>query len=836
MMLALMLFALSDLASPESEAANREAATRHVTAGPQYRAGALHRFLFGSGYRELWTTSVVVEVLDLERFAGGVVARKKGGGKQTKSLTLAGADGRKWKFRSVAKDPTPALPEGLKNGLIVKIARDQTSAALPMNAIIVDRLAEAAEIPHVEHRVVVLPDSPRLGEFRPEFARMLGVLEEDVSLKAPATRGFEGYDRMVDTHELEDALDADARQRVDSRAFLKARLFDMFIGDYDRHESQWDWIRDVRTGLWQPLPKDRDLAFVKFDGLVLDLARTRQPRLVDFEATYPNILGLSWQSRFLDRRHLADLEWPVWAEVASELQGQLTDAAIDEGVARLPAQYYRVDGVELAETLKLRRQRLPEAARRFYLLLAREAEVHATNQADSLRIEREREGAVTLVLEGAGSTFFHRRFEPSETREVRVFLKAGDDRVTSEGVGSSRIKVRVVGDEGNDLLDDSAGGHTRFYDAEGENEIVRGPGTRTNTRPYTPPLDKAGDPVRDWGGETLMRPSLRSGEDYGVTLGLQLQRKQYGFRKHPYAARHTLRVEYATGLQSAAARYDYRSMRTDNRAHILVAAKTSSLDLTRFYGFGNETSSLEEPEFYEVSQRQYALAPSYRLRVPAVDVFIGPVVKYADTHLSPSTFVGQQQPYGTNDGFGQVGARLGLVFDRRNREAAPSRGLMISGEGNVYPAIWSVTDSFGEFHGSTSAYFAMPFPMEPILAFRVGGAKTWGTYPLQEAATIGGGETVRGLRRQRYTGDASLYGSAELRLPLVGGDRAFRMGLLGLTDAGRVFVQGESSARWHTAAGGGLWFALGDPQNTVSLALARSEGRTALYLQGGFIF
>ena len=33
------------------------------------------------------------------------------------------------------------------------------------------------------------------------------------------------------------------------------------------------------------------------------------------------------------------------------------------------------------------------------------------------------------------------------------------------------------------------------------------------------------------------------------------------------------------------------------------------------------------------------------------------------------------------------------------------------------------------------------------------------------------------------------------------------LGLLGLGDAGRVFLSGETSDRWHGAVGGGLWIA-----------------------------
>jgi hypothetical protein len=36
--------------------------------------------------------------------------------------------------------------------------------------------------------------------------------------------------------------------------------------------------------------------------------------------------------------------------------------------------------------------------------------------------------------------------------------------------------------------------------------------------------------------------------------------------------------------------------------------------------------------------------------------------------------------------------------------------------------------------------------------------------------------------------------------------------------------------------GGGVFLSVAEPKNVVSLALAKSEGRVRLYLQGGFSF
>jgi hypothetical protein len=811
--------------------------THRVAPNPEYQAGPFHRMLWGSGYRKLWATSIEVEVLDLSRFSGGLTPKKKGGGKQTLSLTLEGRDGREWKFRSIDKDPTPVLPKPLQRGFANAIAQDQISASLPANALLVDGLAEAAGIVTVPRRLVLLPDDPRLGEFRKTFAGMLGMLEEKPRTSAPATPGFERFSELLETTELWERMDQDARERIDDRAFLKARLFDLLIGDYDRHKDQWDFGKDRSSGLWVPVPKDRDLAFVKFDGLMIRLIRPSTPRLVNFEDRYPSIIGLTWQARFLDRRHLSGLEWSDWQEVVEDLQGRLTSAVIADAVKRLPPEFYATAGPGLADRLIKRRDRLPSAARSFYALLAHEPEIHASDQADTFEAVRRDDGALDVVASGPDGPFMRRRFTPDETSEVRVYLKGGDDRAVTHGRAGPGVKLRVVGGPGNDVLDDGDGGHTRFYDDVGENKLVKGDGTKFSDRPYTSPVDSAGNRERDWGHTTGVLPWVRAGGGLGVLLGLELRRTDFGFRKHPYRDQHRLRLAYSTRLADWGGHYTYESLRTDDRARMAVDASISDLILIHYHGFGNETPSDQPAGFYEVAQRQYSFEPSYRFELDAVDIHVGPVVKLATTKFDHETLLSQQRPYGSDD-FGQVGARLRVLLDRRDHPNAATRGAYVAAEGSVYPKAWSVEATFGEARGEAGVYATAQVPLRPTLALRAGGQQVWGRYPFHESAFLGGPKTIRGLRRQRYAGDTSAYGNAELRLAFLSRDEKFLSGLgvFGLADGGRVWLSGESSDRWHHAVGGGVWVAVMKPENVWSLAVARSEGRTRVYLEGGFMF
>ncbi|HET7240781.1 MAG TPA: hypothetical protein VFI77_06460, partial [Gemmatimonadales bacterium] len=228
--------------------------TVRIAAGPEYDAGFFHRFFFGTRYRELWATPIEVPVLDLDTYAGGLRATRKGGGEQTKSLRLQGVDGKEYSFRSVNKDPSGALPPELRETAAADIVRDQTSAAHPAGALVVAPILEALGVLHAEPRLVVMPlDSSRLGQFVAEFGGMLGTIEERPEDAADAA-GFAGASDIISTEKLLKELRDSPNDRVDTRAYLSARLVDIYLGDWDRHADQWRWARfgDEKPHRWVP--------------------------------------------------------------------------------------------------------------------------------------------------------------------------------------------------------------------------------------------------------------------------------------------------------------------------------------------------------------------------------------------------------------------------------------------------------------------------------------------------------------------------------------------------------------------------------------------------------
>jgi len=814
--------------------------------GPRYRASGLHSFLLGKEYRSLWTTPIKVPILDLDRFAGGLRIISKGGGQQTKSLLMRAPDGREFFFRSVDKDPSAALPPELRGTVASSVVRDQTSSAFPTAPLTVNKLLDAAGIPHGESRLVVLPDDSRLGEFQADFGGLMGFVEDRVGGKEGPPAHWGGAFEIIGSDSLVARTDRSPDDRVDARAFVSARLFDVFIGDWDRHIDQWVWARfdDKTPRRWQPIPRDRDQAFVKYDGFLLNAARQTSPQLTNFKPDYPYMPGATWNGRDLDRRFLVELEWPTWKAAAAELQSRLTDSVIDAAVAALPPEHQAIAGKMLATALKERRDHLQDAAREYFGLLAGETNVRGTSEADEARAIREPGGVLEVTLsrrEPGAAPYFRRRFG-NETGEVRLFLGPGDDRAVVSGSGSNGPLIRILGDEGKDeLVDSSKGGRVRFYDEPGAPERAQGSSAKVDRRTYVlPPRKENQLPPRDWGHRWTAISWLTYGPDIGLLIGVGRTLTTYGFRKLPYANRHRFRAAFATG--PATFRFDYRGdyRRENSNIYPEVLAGASGIEAISFHGFGNETPAPGDDEsFYRVTQDAYGVQPSLVFGLgDSTTLQVGPFMRYSYTDNRPERFLATLgNLYGTGN-FGAVGGMVAFRHDGRDFPTAATKGLYLEVLGRLFPAMWDVDSVFGFLQGEARTYFSIPAPMDPTFAFRAGGKKIWGHYPFFESAFIGGASNVRLGKVNRYAGDASAYGSAELRLSLARMELLLpsRLGVFGLADVGRVFLEGESSDTWHSAFGGGVSLSYLERAYTFSLAIASGEERTGVYFQAGFGF
>ena len=858
------------------------AKTHVVVPGERFRVGGFKRWLYGRDYRDLWTTPIEVAVLDLDRVGGGLTPLRTGGFGQSISLHFTGEDGRRYTVRSLDKDATRRIWDELKNTVVADVLQDLISAMLPTGALVIDPLMEATGILHSKHTLVVIPDDLRLGEYREEFAGLIGMLQEHPSEGPDDTPGFAGSRKISGTDKLWKRLEKTPCNRVDARAYLKARLMDFLINDKDRHYGQWRWARfpagDCYT--WLPIPEDRDQAFVDFDGFAMVVARRVFPIQIRFEDTYPSLVGLSTTGWELDREFLVELNKTAWDSVVTEFRKDLPDPVIDDAVWKLPQPYYKTVGEALAAALKSRRDALPEFASRYYELITRQAEIKVTDQDEYLQCEHLPSGDLVVrigLMEGSDGErkipYFQRMFRPQETREVRIYLRGGTDRAEVLGA-KGRIAVRIDGGGGDDTFTNSSqagAAKTRFYDYRGKNRFAKGKGAKIDERPYKRPPGSYTPNARyalDWGKQTITFPVLVANPDLGVFVGGFGSRQYFGYRKNPFSSSHSFNTGLAVNRLKAFVSYTgtFRQLLLDLDARVRL--KYSGIQVIRFNGFGNETEIPGPSSYYEVEQNYFAFAPSLEFRAgehegdmhgggmgslrSKLTIGLGPILKYSDTPRSSNEdkFIGSspEYAYGT-DSFGQVGAQGEILYDTRNNPAYATRGVLVRVAGAVYPEVWDVESAFGSIDGEARTYVTAPIPTSPTLALRAGGKKVWGTFPFQESAFLGGpgltggdvsNGSLRGFRKNRFAGDTALYGNSELRLVLakikllVPGE----LGLFGAADAGRVIYSEDpdDADTWRTGVGGGLWLSFLQRRQTLSVAAVQGDDLTGVYLRSGLTF
>jgi len=813
-----------------------------VAAGPGYEAGPVHQLVLGRHYRDLWTEPFRVPVLDLEGFAGGLTPLRRGGGLQTRSLKLQGADGREYTFRSVDKDPSPILDSLLWNTIVDDLIQDGVSSEHPLAALVVAPLLDAVGVLHAEPSLRIMPDDPALGEFREEFAGVLGLIEEKPDENADGCPPFGGATRVIGSDRLMERIDKSSADQVDARAFLTARIMDLFLGDWDRHRDQWRWatLDSGERRTWLPIPRDRDQAFSRFDGLAFSIVRVYKPQLVTFEARTPDIVGLHWNGRELDRRFLSGLERTAWDSIGGWIQERLTDDVIDVAIRRLPPKIYDLNNDDLRATLRWRRDDLRDIWTSLYELLAREVDVIGTDADEIAVVDRTNAGTVVVTIRDAGEggrPYFNRRFSAAETREIRLYLKGGDDRVVVNGSGEPGITVRVIGGRGDDLFEATAGSDgLRLYDDEGTN-VVRGDGPKIDRRPFEEWVWSVEDrdQPRDWGQRWVPLFWSSYSSDLGPFLGGGARLERYGFRARPYRTAVDLRAGVAPAHATGRAEVAVRWRRENSSVFAAMKARVSGLDVIHYYGLGNATRGGGET-FHAVDARTASIAAGVGTTSrTGVTAALSLVVTASSASGRDGRFFAAVRDtlYGAR-GFGRLGVRASVIVDPHSDR--PGRTVRVRAEaaGEIVPAVGDVETSFGTTEGEISALLQPSGSVASVLV-RAGGRKVWGRFPWQEAAFLGGPGTLAGWAEQRFAGDASAWLSGEMRL------RVLRVGLLvpaevgafGLASAGRVFLDGASPGGWHTSVGGGIWITPAGQPSTIRIGVANSVESTKVFASVG---
>jgi hypothetical protein len=255
--------------------------------------------------------------------------------------------------------------------------------------------------------------------------------------------------------------------------------------------------------------------------------------------------------------------------------------------------------------------------------------------------------------------------------------------------------------------------------------------------------------------------------------------------------------------------------------------------VVQFRGFGNSTAD-DDSKFFDVRQRMWQARPAIGFTfAKGSDVSLGPIIRYTTTDSTSNRFISLNRPAGFPT-FGQAGLQGALHYESRIEPDTMRARFIVDFIGSGYPGIWDLNSAYESIEGTATSFITFGLPKKPVLALRGGGKKLYGDFPYFDAAFLGGGGSFRTEHRQRYAGDASLFGSAELRYPIAEFPFVLplNVGAIAFTDFGRVYVNGDSPGGWHKAAGGGFWVGALNPGTNVSVLLTNSSRHRVLVSLG----
>jgi len=839
-----------------------------------FQRGALWNFFWGEHYRKTYNATVTVPTLKLDEYKGGVRPVKRGGGFQTNSLRLEGKDGRQYAMRSINKDASRTLGYPFDDSFVTAILQDNFSAAHPFASVATAALADAAGIYYTQPKVFYLPPQEALGIYNEDYPGELYTVEERPDDEVWNTyEQFGAPSEIHSTSGVRENITEEHDERIDYRWVVRNRLFDVLIGDWDRHDDQWRWSEmDTDTiDYYRPIPRDRDQAFSKYDGFILALASGTTPdikKLARFRGDVNKLKWLNYNGRHFDRTFLAGADWEMWKAEAKRLQQRLTDEVIASAIEdNWPKEIYRLNGKEIVEVLKERRDNLQSVARRYYEIVAEEVDVIGTFKRDLFLVERLGDGRTRVRVYDTNSKseremkIYDRTFLAGETEEVILYGLTDKDVFQVRGeAGAGCIKVRMIGGLGQDILEDESDGRgIIFYDAKGEGNLLQ-TGSKARIKLKKDPIYNTYDrESQDYDFDySSMLPSAGFNPDDGILLGLSGAYTSYGFKKAPYASQHEMSAFYA--IATSGFSFDYEGTFNDLFGPFelgIDADLQTLLYATNFYGFGNETvnleneledSGVEDPlDFNRVRQRVIRFMPSFMRQLNKHSrMLVGPTYEAIRVERTEGRFIdekGDQLSDRVFDGIQFAGARLLLDYQTLDNRSLPTRGLKFYLEGGWTQQLNSSEKNFAYLNSSLSAYQRIDSEGRLVFASRVGVQHRFGDdFEFYQAASIGGpgpDANFRGFRRARFIGHTAFYQNTDLRLKLLTSSNPtlpFSLGLTAGFDHGRVWLEGEDSDQWHYSYGGSLWFSPFDLFVINGGAYAGDGKEVRFLVSGGYFF
>ncbi|MGW9684180.1 metallophosphoesterase [Flagellimonas sp. 2504JD1-5] len=799
-----------------------------------------HKWLWGERYRKYYATKVKAPTVLLDTLYGGLSVVRKGGGNQSNSLRLRDKDGKQYVMRDLRKSAERYLQAiafqeryvigQFDDTSIEKLLLDLYTGAHPYAPFTVGELSDAAKLYHTNPKLFYVPKQSVLGGFNTDFGDGLYMIEEHVSDGHSDLESFGKTKKIESTYDFIQKLRKDEKYSLDGETYARARLFDMLIGDWDRHVDQWRWAEfDGKDGkkVYKPIPRDRDQAYSLWgDGFIMGFGSRAVPGLRIFEGFHEEIRSVkgftsSPRTFALDMALLSETDMKTWEEQAKFLQQHITEAVIDDALLNFPEEVRDETIDKIKKTLLARKRNLVGTAREYFGVINKYSVVTGTDKDDYFNIVSAPNGDLEVrgyrIKNGEKKDqFFEKIYKPEFTKEVWVY-GLDDDDVFDVNTKTSKIKVRIVGGQNNDIYKiDEKSRKVHTYDFK----------SKKNT--YDEAFGGTVHQINDYDTNTYeflkikasnnqFLPTIGANPDDGFRIGFTNTYLFNGFRQNPFTQRHIFNASYYFATNGFDLGYKGEFANVFEGVNLELDARFTSPNFAiNFFGFGNETENNDDDEpleldFNRVKIKTIKVAPSlvWRGRLGS-KVKLGVSYENYDVEETEDRFI---EDFFTNLGretqqdFFGVDAEYG--YSNTDNEAFPTMGMSFSLQAGYKTNLTDSDRAFGYVIPSLSIDHKLCSNGKLVLATKLKGHVNIGDdFEFYQGASIGANNGLRGFRFERFTGKSAFYQNTDLRLSF----RNRQTGLLPVTpgiyggfDYGRVWFPGDDSDKWHNSYGGGFF-------------------------------
>ncbi|MBD1385928.1 BamA/TamA family outer membrane protein [Mucilaginibacter rigui] len=806
---------------------------------PSYNdVSGIHKWLFGANYREEWAMPVKLPLIRISKFCGGLTPVKQGGGLESKSLRLTDVHGNEWILRSVEKSPEKLLPLNLQGTFAVDWVGDEFSGQHPYSALIVPPLAEAAGVPHANPVIGVVADETALGEFRSLFAGSVCLLEER-----------EPIGQSVNTIRLEKALVADYNNHVDGKLFLRARLLDLLVGDWDRHEDQWRWakVKGSAGKAYQAVPRDRDQVFHINQGLFPGIAALPwiNPVLGDFDGGIRMKYDI-FKTRFMGAFPDAQMSYIEWMAITNDFVKAETDKVLEAGLKRLPRESYVLRHQEFLRILKERRDALPGAMSDYYNFIHRIVDIRTTDKQEQIVITDAPGNAMHISIspaddkQYAGKPTWDLTYNPETTKEIRLYLQGGNDRLQMDC--HSPILLRIIDSAGNKSFNiKNAGRKLQFY-THRDSDFFSGDRKIIKTHFLKDTASIRFFPVNLYNVWTPLATAAANADD-GFLIGLGFRYTGHdGFQKGAYSSLHELLITHAFATQAFRLNYHGEWIKALGKADLVTDVKIQAPDNTmNFFGTGNETALNkigDYHKFYRARFDIYRIDPSLRWKTGNnASISIGTFFEFyhLNGEANDGRFISTAGAMNVYDAAtlqrdkAHAGLKVDFTTNQRDNNMLPTNGYFLDVTASGYQGLNNYSRSFARITAEFTFYQKADPAGRVIFSDRIGGGLTAGKPAFYQSMYLGGQGNLLGFLQNRFAGKHMAYNNLQGRIRLAniaGYILPGQLGVTGFYDTGRVWAEGDHSDKWHQGTGGGLYFS---PANLTIIQVLAGHSEEGWY-------